>query len=88
MKKDVNAIAEYSLSNGRKLIIKYDEDSEDPREWDNLGKLCLRKHRRYNFPNELEFDFDDGYEEDTVEKRLKELEKTYFIFRLDCYEHG
>lgn len=65
-----------------------DEDPYNPREDDNIGKLCIREHRNYKFPNELKFDFDDGYEDDdTVENRIKELEKSYYIIWLDCYEH-
>lgn len=30
-----------------------DEDVESPREWDNLGTMCM-KHRRYNLPLEAD----------------------------------
>ena len=39
--------------NGISLQVMIDEDPESPREWENLGKMCL-KHRRYNFPKECE----------------------------------
>ena len=55
----------------------------DPRtEQDNIGKICIRKHRDYRFPNELDFDF-DAYDEDEIK-----IPENYYIFRLDCYEHG
>lgn len=76
------------LSDGRRLTIGYEEDSESPRERDNTGKLCLREHRRYKFPNELDFDFCSD-PEDTDEKTIREtLEHRYHIFWLDCYEHS
>lgn len=66
--------------------VSIDEWAEwyDPRtEQDNIGKICIRKHRDYRFPNELDFDF-DAYDEDEI----KIPEKNYYIFRLDCYNHG
>lgn len=75
------------LSDGRRLAIGYEEYSESPRERDNTGKLCLREHRRYKFPNELDFDFNLENENDDDES-IEALEKNYWIFRLDCYEHS
>lgn len=65
--------------------VSIDEWAEwyDPRtEQDNIGKICIRKHRDYRFPNELDFDF-DAYDEDEIK-----IPENYYIFRLDCYEHG
>ncbi len=81
----VDVIDKYMLSDGRRLVISYDMDTESPREWDNIWKLCIRKHRRYNFPNELGFDFDEDYED---YKDTDVLEEKYHIFWLDCYEHS
>ncbi len=71
----------YILNNGNRLDICHDEDMQSPREWDNVGKLCIREHRRYNFPNELDYDFDSAGEDAEI------LYNTYYIFDLDMYEH-
>lgn len=65
--------------------VSIDEWAEwyDPRtEYDNIGKICIRKHRDYRFPNELDFNF-EAYDEDEIK-----MPEKYYIFRLDCYEHG
>lgn len=62
--------------------------------------MCVRTHRRYSLPNELDIDFDDlsnddPYETDESGKTVKtisqhEMEKfaDCHVFHLDCYEHG
>lgn len=82
-----NIINRYMLSDGRRLSIGYDDEPYNPREDDNMGKLCLREHRRYKFPNELDFDFNIENENDDDES-IEALEKNYWMFRLDCYEHS
>lgn len=65
--------------------VSIDEWAEwyDPRtEQDNIGKICIRKHRDYTFPNELDFDF-DAYDEDEIK-----MPENYYIFWLDCYNNG
>jgi hypothetical protein len=84
----MEAIRSYMLSNGNKLLIYPDENPEDPRNWDNIGKLCIMEHRNYNFPNELIFDFYTDCDGENVEDRIKELEKTHYLFWLDMYEHS
>jgi hypothetical protein len=81
-------IKKYLLNDGRRLVIWYEDDSESPREWDNTWKLCIRKHRNYNFPNELNFDFETDEDDDLLSERLKAIWFSYHIFRLDCYEHS
>lgn len=71
----------YLLNNGKKLVVSYDEYCDSPREWEPIGKFCIRKHRNYTFPNELSRDF-------TSEEDPKEYLKNYYIFPLDCYEHS
>ena len=71
----------YILNNGNRLDICHDEDMQSPREWDNVGKLCIREHRRYSFPNELDYDFDSAAEDAEI------LYNNYYIFDLDMYEH-
>lgn len=74
-------IKEFLLNDGRKLSIYPDMDPQDPRERDNIGKLCVRKHRHYKFPNELDYDWD------SAEEDAGKLYEQYYIFELDCYEH-
>jgi len=81
------ALKQYMLDNWNRLSIFQDEDSPDPREWDNIWKLCIREHRNYDFPNELNFDFSLTVNEKGFIGWEKELED-YYIFALDCYEHS
>lgn len=67
-----------------KIEIDYD-DFASPREYSEQGMLCIRKHRDYNFPNELDFDF-DAFDEWDIE--LPKLEENQKLFWLDCYEHS
>lgn len=88
--RDEMVIKKYSLNDGRRLVIwyEYDYDSESPREWDNTWKLCIREHRKYNFPNELDYDWDDMDDWGMDWVQMSGLMKEYYIFRLDCYEHS
>lgn len=95
-------IEQYKMKNGNRLRIVYDLDPQDPREWDNTGFLCIRKHRNYKFPNELDFDFDNyddvhfaiksGEKLDDYDKEnyaiFETLEHNHYIFWLDSYEHS
>jgi hypothetical protein len=64
-----------------KLVIEYDEYAESPRERGTNSKLCIREHRRYNFPNEM--NWDRASDEDP-----RQHLDTYHVFFLDCYEHS
>lgn len=71
-----------------KLVICQDECADDPRidGWDReWSDLCIRKNRKYDFPNELDFDF-DAY--DDWEITLPWLDPNQYIFQLDFYEHS
>ena len=68
-----------------KVEIDYAEFVDSPREYNELSKLCIRKHRNYNFPNELGFDFDAF---DDWEMELPVLEENQKLFWLDFYEHS
>ena len=71
---------QYLLNDWRKLEIKDWEWYDDPRKmWDYLTKLCIREHRRYDYPNELDYDFDC---------KINNLTDIYYVFPLDCYEHS
>lgn len=69
--------------------ISDDDYHESPREWSD-SKLCIQSHLRYNFPNELGFDFDSYHEEQekTETNDLATLWEKYYIFFIDCYEHS
>ena len=80
-----------------KAIVKIQEyaDGPDPRkDWDNIGKLVIREHRSYTFPNELNFRwdyYDDDYEDscgDKVENQFEKIAKDYYICWIDMYEHS
>lgn len=77
---------EEKLFDNYKVVVSYDEFCSSPREYEEYTKLCIREHRRYNFPNELNFDFDKYDEWDLTQ--LEEIEKDYDIFWIDCYEHS
>lgn len=44
--------------------------------------MCIREHRHYIFPNELDYDFDSAAED------ADKLYDQYYIFELDCYIHS
>ena len=69
-----------------RLVIQHDQFANSPRECDDVTKLSIRKHRRYDFPNEqaLSFDSEDG----ELATELANLESTHYIFPLDFYEHS
>ena len=80
-----------------KAIVKIQEDwcYPHPRDdWDNVGKLVIREHRRYTFPNELNFRwdyFDNDWEDscgDKVENQFEKIAENYYIFWIDMYEHS
>lgn len=69
------------LDDNHYVDVVYDENPDSPRNWDHSSKLCIREHRRYSFPNELQINFED--EEDFLDKTVG-----YHVFWLDCYEHS
>lgn len=77
----------YQLSNWNRLVIEFDNDADTPRADSNLGKICIQDHRRYTFPNELDFNFAAMHEDGDMSE-MEELSNRYYIFQLDCYEHS
>ncbi len=59
-----------------------DQNPISPRE-DSEHKICIRENRTFKYPNELEFEFDN---EDQTE--YDNIKKEYFVFWIDCYQHG
>ena len=64
------------------INIYYDEYASDPTDWGSDVRFCIREHRRYTFPNQLEYDWD------SAEEDAKKLYEDYWIFNLDFYEHS
>lgn len=71
-----------TVSNGEyNLNIFRDEDAENPREWENLGKMVCW-HRRYNLGDTHDFDSpQDFYETD-------EYKNAFAILPLYLYDHS
>lgn len=74
-------IQKYQLNNWNQLHIHIDDSPSYPREWGQT-KMCIREHRHYLFPNELDYDFDSAAED------AEKLYEQYYIFELDCYIHS
>ena len=77
------------LKGGRKACIRYSDWCINPREeWSNIWKLTFRPHRSYKLPDEISFDFlwYDEWEKEAVEQ-MELLEKDYYVFFVDWYEH-
>lgn len=69
-----------------KFTISPDNCPESPREWAEGNYLCIREHRRYDFPNELDVT-EEGFENSDFIEWLAES-KNLKVFWLDCYEHS
>lgn len=60
--------------------------NDNPRLWENGTNLCIVKHRKHDFPNELNFNFNAYFNWDKSE--IKEIEKDYHVFWIDIYDNG
>lgn len=60
---------------------------ESPREFDNLGKMVFH-HKRYDFPNEIEFDFESCNDWDKVEKSIKKKFGPMIMKKVWLYDHS
>ena len=52
-------------------------------------KIDIRPHRRYDFLHDFNIDrlkLDEGDKQET--KRYDNLDKNWYCFTLDCFEHG
>lgn len=56
----------------------------DPRSY-STTEFTTRDHRYYNIPKEFSFDWDAYDDGDMTE--IEKMDKDYYIFFLDCYEH-
>ena len=57
----------------------------NPREQDGVVEFTTREHRYYDLPKEFSFDW-DAYDEWDM-KEIEEMDKDYYVFFLDCYDH-
>jgi len=70
---------------GYKIEIKQDSFPESPREWHNVSKMVCN-HKRYDLPNEVDFDFGKCNSWDEVESALR---KDYpVVVPLYAYDHS
>lgn len=94
-----NLYKRIDLDDTHYINIYYDEFSDSPRRWDPQTKLCVKPHREYNFPNELDIEFDDLENEDiygtdkywkdiTVSDNEKKKFNGYHVYSIDCYIHS
>ena len=74
-----------TITECNRLVIKYDYNADSPRESDDVTKLSVSPHRRYDFPNEHNLSFQD---DDEIKAELTTLSSTHYIFPLDFYEHS
>ena len=69
------------------LTIELDQDPETPRAWDNLGKMVL-SHRRYDFPNEIDLNFDSYSSWNEIEEALYEEYNAEIVLPVFLYDHS
>lgn len=68
------------------LKISYDEFTESPRDWDNLGQICVSKSCRYC---ENEYEDSDSLTWYNENDDLKTLERRgYIVLPLSVYDHS
>lgn len=72
---------------GMVLVIEQDNDPENPREWDTLGKMvCF--HKRYNLGDEHDLNSVDFGTWDDMETHLYEKMGACLVLPLYLYDHS
>lgn len=71
-------IIDYKLDDW-KIEIETDSDSDNPRNWSNLGEFCVSNRSKY-LENESDFDLES--------LDLKRLRKTHIILPVSVYDHS
>jgi hypothetical protein len=70
-----------------KITVDYDDFAENPREWDNLGKMvCF--HKRYSLGDKTNFKSNDYNSFDELKKDIIRREKISVILPLYMYDHS
>jgi len=84
----MDEIAIYKEKKGKKILKIYkDDDAENPREWDNFGKMaCFHKNYVLGDKTELKSDNFEGWNE--LKEHLIKEEKAILIFPLYLYDHS
>jgi hypothetical protein len=73
---------------GYRIKTYQDDEPDNPRDWDNLGKIFYG-HKRYVLGEvDVRKEFEDCYSWDDVEKRIIELYDPLVILPLYLYDHG
>lgn len=76
-----------STVNGFTVTLHHDYDAEDPRDWSHGAELVYG-HRRYNFPNDAEIDFDDFDSWTHVADYLKVHEDALLVLPVYMIDHS
>ena len=72
---------------GMVLVIEQDNDPENPREWDTLGKMvCF--HKRYNLGDEHDFSLTDFGSWGDMETHLYDKMDAAIVLPLYLYDHS
>jgi hypothetical protein len=69
------------------VSVMYDECGNNPRNWDNLGKMVC-SHKRHEFPNEIQMDFDEHNSWDEVKRAITKQFGASLILAIWLYEHS
>lgn len=67
------------------INIRYSQWVSNPREWDNVWRFMFG-HKKYDVPNETDFDFDDYDSWDELESALEEVYD--YVIPVYMYDHS
>jgi len=82
-----NVVETYELEDNKELRILRDDNSEDPREWDQLGKMvCF--HSRFNLGDKHEFNSEDFHSWDEMKTQIEKEHDVAVILPLYLYNHS
>lgn len=80
-------IEKYELLDNHVLEIEQDTNPENPREWDNVGKMvCF--HKRYRLGDNHDYNKDDYQSWDELEAAIREKENVVAILPIFMYDHS
>lgn len=82
-----SAIKRVNLPDGRVFLVAHDDNSDDPRNWDNLGcMVCL--HRRYRLGDKHDYKYSDFGGWDELRARIESDNDVAVILPLYLYDHS
>ena len=67
-------------------VLDYDMDAQDPRDWDNIGKIVFKNHNRYSLGDEQTEYYDNFFKEQISENEPSNFFEGYFEFELPSLE--